>query len=538
MNEVQISTVMAAATKPTVRGEKRLKNGWEVGINGLSVARSFDAAAHNPGMRLHMPDPSRFKRLLAPVLASCAILAGSVGAQTLPPEVQAALGRAKIPLDAVSLLVTSVDSKAPARLSHRVDAPMNPASVMKLLTTYAALDLLGPAYVWRTPVWLDGPVVDGTLQGNLVIQGQGDPKLVLERMWLLLRRVQSLGVQRIAGNIVLDRHAFEVPSGDPADFDGEPLRPYNARPDALLLNYKALMLTFTPDLLGVSARVQLDPPMDGLQRPAQVPISTAECNDYRANLKADFSNPKMITMAGGFPSTCGEKVWSVAYSDPANYNARAIAGLWQSMGGQLTGKVVDGAAPLTPPTFEVSSPTLAEVIRDINKFSNNVMAQQLFLTLGLPDMGAALPSRAPLIGTATSESARKTLRQWWQRRIHPQEVPIIDNGSGLSRQTRISAQQLAQLLQLAWASPVMPELLASLPVVGLDGTLKRSKAGMASAHLKTGSLRDVTALAGVVHASSGRRFVLVAMVNHANSGAARPALDALIDWVARDEPSK
>jgi D-alanyl-D-alanine carboxypeptidase/D-alanyl-D-alanine-endopeptidase (penicillin-binding protein 4) len=228
----------------------------------------------------------------------------------------------------------------------------------------------------------------------------------------------------------------------------------------------------------------------------------------------------------------------VAYSDPASYNARALTGLWLGMGGQLAGRVVDGAAPLTPATFDVTSPTLAEVIRDINKFSNNVMAQQLFLTLGLPDMGTSLPNRAPLIGTATSESARMALKQWWQRRIHPQEVPTIDNGSGLSRQSRISAQQLAQLLQLAWASPVMPELLASLPVVGLDGTLKRSRASAASAHLKTGSLRDVTALAGVVHANSGKRYVLVAMINHANAGAAKPALDALIDWAARDEPGK
>jgi D-alanyl-D-alanine carboxypeptidase/D-alanyl-D-alanine-endopeptidase (penicillin-binding protein 4) len=482
--------------------------------------------------------PLTFQRFLLPLLITWTVLSGSVGAQSMPSEVQAALSRAKIPLDAVSLMVTPVDSKAPARLGHRVDAQMNPASVMKLLTTYAALDLLGPAYVWRTPVWLDGPVVDGTLQGNLVIQGQGDPKLVLERLWLLLRRVQSLGVQRIAGNIVLDRHAFEVPTGDPADFDGEPLRPYNARPDALLLNYKALVMTFTPEPTGTSARMQLDPPMDGVQRPAQVPMSAGACNDYRASLKADFSNPQMIHMAGSYPSTCGEKVWPVAYCDPSSYNARALTGLWLSMGGQLVGKVVDGAAPLTPPTFEVTSPTLAEVIRDINKFSNNVMAQQLFLTLGLPDMGMALPNRATPIGTATAESARNALRQWWQRRIHPLEVPTIDNGSGLSRQTRISGQQLAQLLQLAWASPLMPELLASLPVVGLDGTLKRSRASVASAHLKTGSLRDVTALAGVVHANSGKRYVLVALVNHANAGAAKPALDALIDWTARDEPSK
>jgi D-alanyl-D-alanine carboxypeptidase/D-alanyl-D-alanine-endopeptidase (penicillin-binding protein 4) len=459
-------------------------------------------------------------------------------AQTLPPEVQAALARAKVPLDAVSVVVTPVETKAPARLRYRANEPMNPASVMKLVTTFAALDTLSPAYVWRTPVWLDGPVVDGTLQGNLVIQGQGDPKLVLERLWLLLRRVHALGVQRIAGNIVLDRHAFEVSATDPGEFDGEPLRPYNATPDALLLNFKSIVLTFTPDANANLARVQLDPPLAGLQWPAQVPLSNTPCADYRAALKADFADPLHLKFGGSYSLACGERVWPVAYSDPASYNARALTGLWLSMGGQLGGKVIDGSAPLWPATFEVTSPTLAEVIRDINKYSNNLMAQQLFLTLGLPEMGPQAPSQARQMGRASNESARKNLVQWWQRRINAQDVPSFDNGSGLSRINRISAQQLSQLLQQAWRSPTMPELLASLPVVGQDGTLKRSQAGVASAHLKTGSLRDVLALAGVVDANSGQRYVLVALVNHANAAAARAALDALIDWVARDEASK
>ena len=483
--------------------------------------------------------------LIRPLLlcSVCSVLLGAAlaptQAQPLPAEVQAALTRARVPTDAVAVLVVDAEGKAAPRLSHRADVPMNPASVMKLVTTYAALDLLGPAYTWRTPVWLDGRVEGGVLKGNLVIQGQGDPKLVLERLWLLLRRVQGLGVQRIAGNIVLDRHAFEVPASDPGDFDGEPLRPYNAAPDALLLNFNALMMTFTPDANGLQSRVQIDPPLAGVQLPTQVALSkTAAFGDYRAALKADFSEPKRIQFTGSYPAACGEKVWSVAYADPASYSARALEGLWRNMGGKLDGTVVDGPAPATVPSFELVSPTLAEVIRDINKFSNNVMAQQLFLTLGLPTMGASLPNRAQPIGTASAESARTALRQWWQRRISPLDVPSIDNGSGLSRQTRSSAQQLAQLLQLAWASPLMPELLASLPVVGLDGTLKRSRANTASAHLKTGSLRDVTALAGVVDANSGKRYVLVAMVNHANAGAARPALDALIDWVAQDDPAK
>ena len=452
-------------------------------------------------------------------------------AQALPTTVLMALNRAKVPADAVALLVQEADGRAAPRLSHRADQAMNPASVMKLVTTFAALDLLGPAYTWRTPVWVNGPVVNGVLQGSVFIQGQGDPKLVLEKLWLLLRRLQGLGIHTIAGDIVLDSSVFEKLANDPAEFDGEPLRPYNAAADALLINYKSVVMTFAPDPLANFARVQFDPPLWGVQLQTSVPLSPAKpgvteaCSDYRGGLKADFSDPTRIRFNGRYPASCGEKVWSIAYADPGSYNARAVEGLWRSMGGLLTGKVRTGSAPQEPATFEITSPALAEVIRDINKFSNNVMAQQVFLTLGLP---------AP----ATTESAREAVRQWWQRRISASDVPAIDNGSGLSRQNRISVQQLGLLLQVAYASPTMPELVSSLPLVGVDGTLKRSQASSARAHLKTGSLKEVTALAGFVHAASGKRYVLVAIVNHPNAGAVRPALDALIDWAVMDNQAQ
>ena len=454
-------------------------------------------------------------------------------AQTLPGAVQTALKRAQVPVDAVAFLVMDADGRTAPRLSHRADQAMNPASVMKLVTTFAALDLLGPAYTWRTPVWVNGPVVNGMLQGSVFIQGQGDPKLVLEKLWLLLRRLQGLGIHTIAGDIVLDSSAFAIQTTDPAEFDGEPLRPYNTAAEALLINFKSVVMTFAPDRLANIARVQFGPPLWGVQLQTSVPLSPGKpgfsetCSDYRAGLKADFSDPTRIRFNGNYAASCGEKVWPIAYADPGSYNARAVEGLWRSMGGLLTGTVRSGTAPQGPATFEIASPALAEVIRDVNKFSNNVMAQQVFLTLGL----AAPPANGR---PATSESAREAVRQWWQRRISASNVPSIDNGSGLSRHTRISAQQLGQLLQVAYASPSMPELMSSLPLVGVDGTLKHSQASSASAHLKTGSLKEVSALAGFVHAASGKRYVLVAIVNHPNAGAVRPALDALIDWAVMD----
>ena len=492
-----------------------------------------------------MSVPKRLLAILAALVCSASL------AQAIPTEITAALGRAKVPLDALTLLVVDADGRAAPRLSHRSQVPVNPASVMKLVTTYAGLDLLGPAYTWTTPVFIEGAVREGTLYGDLIIKGQGDPKLVAERLWLLLRRVQGLGIEKIAGDIVLDRSAFETIEADPASFDGEPLRPYNASPDALLLNFKSMVMTFVPDRTANTAQVYFEPPLAGVQMQTTVPLSpsngngtnggNAACGDYRATLKADFSDPVRIRFGGTYPPGCFEKVWPVAYPDPASYNLRAVEGLWRAMGGQLGGTVRAGSVPAAKtPVFEVSSPALAEVIRDINKFSNNVMAQQLFLSLSLPTRSpnGATNGTGATPGTAlpaSREASRAVIARWWKDRIGPDDAPTLDNGSGLSRSERISAQALARMLQTAYRSPLMPELMSSLPITGVDGTLKRSKAAaQGSAHLKTGSLRDVTALAGYVHGASGKRYVLVAIANHPNANAVRPAFDALVDWTVRD----
>jgi D-alanyl-D-alanine carboxypeptidase/D-alanyl-D-alanine-endopeptidase (penicillin-binding protein 4) len=441
----------------------------------------------------------------------------------LPPPVEAALQRSGVPREAMVAWVQEVGTARP-RLAWQADKPVNPASLMKLVTTFAGLELLGPAFSWSTPVWLQGSIDNGVLNGNLVVKGTGDPKLVLERLWLLMRRVQQAGVREIRGDIVFDRSAFAPAETNPADFDGEPLRPYNAGADALLLNYRSLLITFSPDPARGVATVGVDPPLAGVRADATVPLSAGPCEDWRAALKAEFADPSRLRLAGTFAVSCGEKVWPVAYADPRSFNERALAGLWQEQGGRLTGVAREGAAPSTPPSFELRSPALAEVVRDINKLSNNVMAQQLFLTLGATQRGAGTP-----------EAARDVVQAWLRSRVgDAASAATIANGSGLSRDSRLSAALLGRLLQAAWSSPVMPELMSSLPVTGIDGTLRRTKGVPGRAHLKTGSLRDVVGIAGYVLADSGRRYVVVGIVNHPNANAGRPALEALTEWAAGD----
>ena len=479
--------------------------------------------------------------LLALLASLCA------GAQTLPPEVDALLARAKVPREAFAAVVVeaapAINGKSTPLLSYRGGSAMNPASVMKLVTTYAGLELLGPAYTWATPVYTDGPVADGVLNGNLIIQGKGDPKLVMERLWLLLRRVQALGIRSISGDILLDRSAFAASTQNPGDFDGEPYRPYNVAPDALLLNYKSVVMTFVPNPGSGQASIAFEPPLANVQMQASVPMATnpagtplGDCGDWRALLKPEFADPFRIGFSGSYPVACGEKVWSIAYADPASYSERAVLGLWQEIGGKLGGRVREGRAPASlKPVFEAASPTLVEVIRDINKYSNNVMAQQLFMTMSMSPIATARLGAAATT-PASLEASREVVRNWWRQRFGDADLPVLDNGSGLSRNERVTPRGLARMLQTAYVSGTMPELMGSLPIIGIDGTLKnsRSRVSQGWAHLKTGTLRDSTAMAGYVHSANGRRLVVVAIVNHPNAPAARPALEALVDWAVKE----
>ncbi|MDQ3273110.1 MAG: D-alanyl-D-alanine carboxypeptidase/D-alanyl-D-alanine-endopeptidase, partial [Pseudomonadota bacterium] len=445
--------------------------------------------------------------------------------------------------DAVTLLVVDATGNQPPRLAHRTTEAMNPASVMKLVTTYAALDLLGPDFTWKTRVLMDGSIADGVLTGNLIVRGGGDPKMVVERLQALLAQIQYSGVKVVRGDIVLDRSAFQPSAQDAAEFDGEPLRPYNASPDALLINFKSMVMRFTPDPQNNRALVAVEPPLAGIMIDDSVSLArAARCGDWRSELRASVDNPNRLQFTGSYSAACGERVWPSAYPDPQSFAARAIEGSWRAMGGLLTGTVRDATAPelallrargtlsgeKPPLRLDAPSLPLREIVRDVNKYSNNVMARHLFLTLSQRSPGGQLDQASP-------ETGRAALIAWWRKSLPQQPAPVMDNGSGLSRIERVTAASLAAMLQHALQSRVAQDLLDSLPVAGMDATMReRAKTVAGQAFIKTGTLRDVTAVAGYANGVGGARYVVVGIVNHPNAVAARPALDALIQWAVQE----
>ena len=453
--------------------------------------------------------------------------------QVSAPPVLEWLRQANIPSDAAGIVVTAADGTGKTVAALNASQPFNPASVMKLYTTYGALELLGSAYTWKTQLLTTAKPQAGVLNGDVFIKGSGDPSLKLQDVWRLLRELRLQGIHTVTGNWVMDRSAFAADNADTFDFDGEGLRPYNVAPDALLMSFNTTRLAFKP--LDAGWQVIADPLPLGWSVTGQVAAAAGACGDWRSKLQLQFKpsssggvvNGGAIHLGGSIAKACGTQELYRAIAPAQVYAAGLVKTLWAEMGGKHSGGFTYGTALGTTPTdamvlADVESPALTEVIRDINKRSNNVMARMLYLNL----------ARAP---QATRAAAEARLRAWLGSAGLNDPSIVFDNGSGLSREERASPAALAKLLQYAYAGSLMSEFTSSLPVMAIDGTLARRMgpaAGMA--HLKTGTLKDAASLAGYVLGASGKRYVLVGIVNHGNVGAARAVLDKLVAWVQQN----
>ena len=465
---------------------------------------------------------------------------GSASAQ-LPAPVASVLAQQGLNESELGILVMKGDAIV---LAHQADRPMQPASTMKLVTTMVSLDRLGPAFRGRTELRTSGEVVKGVLRGNLVLKGGADADLSGEDIENMLRALHYQGIRRIEGDLVLDRGVWNpgrLDQGLPP-FDESPEAYYNVIPDPLLVNKNMLQI----DMRSTNKRLKLEmqPELDRVSIGSDMTLVDADCSKWEDGWKLPEAVRRKdgrikVMLHGTFPKDCARS-YSINVLDRDDYIERLFRQKWKDLGGKFSGKVVTGSAPPDSRLLaEHSSRSLPELVRDTNKPSDNLLARILFLSLGsLQSDPAAGSFAAPASGETTLARADAAVREWMREHRIDDTGFGIENGSGLSRSERITPQQMAYLLQAGLRSNWAPEFQSTMPIAAIDGTLRRRLQGTAAAgraRLKTGTLRNVVALAGYVPDADGVQNVFVAMVNseQAGNGRGRAVLDALVDWVAR-----
>lgn len=451
-------------------------------------------------------------------------------AAELPSDVVTrVLGRHRVPAEGFSLFVQEIGAANPL-IAFAGDAPRNPASVMKLLTTLVALEELGPAYTWKTEAYVDGTIQDGRLAGDLYLKGYGDPYLLTESFWGLLHGLRQMGLERVDGDLVLDASHLQPDVSDPGDFDGQRLQAYNTQASALLVNFQAVHFRFIPEPGTKRLLILADPNPESLAIENRVRLTGGPCRGWgsRLSLRVQHEASRNIVRFGGsYPASCGEHELYRVLSDMPHYVYELFKTLWPRHGGSFNGGLREDLVPGTARRYQVvESRPLAEILRAINKYSNNVMTRQLLLTLGAERL------QAP----GTTDKGKQVIRSWLNRRGLDFPELVLENGTGLSREERISARHLGQLLLAGYNSRYMPEFISSLPVAGLDGTLQKrfvSTSVEGWLHAKTGSLNDVRSLAGYLVDQQGRRLVVALLHNHpsANTRASEQVQEALLRWL-------
>jgi serine-type D-Ala-D-Ala carboxypeptidase/endopeptidase (penicillin-binding protein 4) len=446
---------------------------------------------------------------------------------SLPAPVRYILDLRNIPHETLSIQVTDLANGETVLGWHNA-VSRNPASTMKLVTTLVALDVLGPSFRWKTDVYAMGEVVDGRLEGDLLLKGHGDPYLVTERVWQLLRSVNQAGIREVSGDLLLDDSYFDVAPHNPAEFDRQPLRAYNVAPNALLMNFKVVRYWFEPNLAANTVRVMLDPQLENLRVENRLTLSNSSCRGYQRGISItpNESNDKMI-LDGQFPNRCRRYAMDRTVLDHNAFAYGLVASLWKESGGILEGSWHNATAPEDEEAL-VSFPSLSltELVARTNKHSNNVMARQLLYTMSAEVHGAP----------GTEQGGRDVISSWLAEKVPDVDSLNLDNGAGLSRDARINARDFASILNYAWQQPYMPEFSSSMALSGHDGTLRKrfdDPELTGQAHLKTGSMDHVSAIAGYMQSRSGRRFAVVVLHNYEDihRGPGEEVQTALLRWL-------
>lgn len=462
------------------------------------------------------------KKLLYIILCSTLIHA------SLPQGIEDII--ASYPIDKRSLSIDIHDLHSGLNVgSHNTHAIMTPASVVKVLTTYAALLHLGYDYRWSTLFYYTGTINNGTLYGDLIVKPYGDPNLKHESIQAIAMQIKSKGINAIRGNIIIDRSFFNIGNQDTSGFDERPYIPYNAMPDSMMFNERVTTLNITPHRGKV--KVETDFKDDSFKIINNAKVVYGSCRGSRAwpkiEINKEYEKP-LIIVSGTISNRCPTREIKRVITKPYKSFFYALKEALQSVG--VTNQ--SGLQLLTKPQnakplFIYKSRTLEQSVAIINKESNNVMARQLMLTLGayIYNRPSTLYKGRQAIETILAKHGIDLTSQ-----CH------IDNGCGLSRTSKLRALDLSRVLISAY-SRYGQRWLNTLSIAGVDGTTKRRfKRSLIKNRgwFKTGTIKGVKNIVGYVRGKSGNLYSVVILVNCKKARYRAKMQNEIIEWLVKN----
>jgi len=407
----------------------------------------------------------------------------------------------------IGLYIQAID-KQQSVVSLQAETPFNPASVIKIVTTAIALDALGAGYRWTTELSYTGNIKNNVLQGDLYFKGNGDPYMTPERFWRLLSRINIYGIQNIKGDVYFDNSYFNPGKMNYAAFDNQPYRTYNVGPNAVLIGFQATEFHMSTQAKKIKISTFPDSPI--IKVINKIKKVKGSCGRWKKRINVSTKNTNgtlNVTFTGRFASRCDKKTLYLRVSESTDHFQHYFLPIWQQVGGKLSGTVKQGLVPRHAKSIlKGDSISLSDAIKMINKYSNNVMTRQVLLTLGAHEFGVP----------GTTKKGIRAISRWLRQQQFDDQSLRLDNGSGLSRKTRISAKFLGKILHHVYQQAYMPEFISSLPMTGYDGTMAnrfKNDPIKGQAHIKTGLLDFVQSMAGYITAANGKRYVVVLLHN-------------------------
>lgn len=453
--------------------------------------------------------------------------------RTFPSSVTQAFVKKGIASDdftAYALPISPFVHRKPQAYAHGSSQLVNPASVAKVFTTALALQKLESTYRFKTGFHADAEPVDGVLNGPLYIKGSGDPAFLSADLWASLRQLRTKGVDVINGPVVLDDSAFteQMPSLGLAEedaFDDAPHRAYHAQPDALLLNFGAMSIDLKINENTVVV-VPEEAPKDWAFV-SEINLTSGGCGAWKNGMSVDFSKAGrnvVVTVKGNYPRRCGQSRLPIRVPAQDWLWESWVKEIWLQLGGKFAGphggQVIKGVTPAnTIALYTHYGKPLSDLIKQINKWSSNVMARHLELAVA-----------------GTPEAFNAQLKDWLKLQGISSNDWFFENGSGLSRNTRIDAKGLAEFLRNMASRSDFPDFLASFPRAGADGTLHRRVNNVDGfAYLKTGSLNGVRSLGGYLRDREGQLWAVGVLVKSPRAYDSWGPMESLLEFIYRAE---